>query len=127
MTNKYRSGFEKNLHKFVIPHTLYEPWRLDYMPEPKQYIPDFVDEERKIIYEAKGYFRERAEASKYFPIIEAAKAKGYRFIFLFQHPWNKMPGARKRKDGTFQTMANWADKNELEWFNYRNIPTELTT
>ncbi len=124
--HKYRSGFEKKVHEHVLPHTDYEPWRLDYTPKPKQYICDFVDEERLIIWEIKGFFRERQEASKYFPIIEAAKVKGYRFIFLFQHPNNAMPGVRRRKKcGTKQTMAEWAEKHNIEWYGYRNVPVEL--
>ena len=122
---KYRSNFEKELHKHVMSNLEYEPWRLSYFPVEKEYIPDFVNPTKKIIFEAKGYFRERAEASKYFPIIEAAKAKGYRFVIIFQHPHNKMPGVRKRKDGTFQTMSEWATKNNIEWYSYRNIPQEL--
>ena len=126
MTNKYRSGFEAKVHKHILPHCDYEPWRLDYRPVAKQYICDFVDEKRKIIWETKGYFRTRDEASKYFPIIEAAEKAGYRFIFLFQHPHNRMPGVRVRKDGTRQTMSEWATKNKLEWYGYRNVPKELT-
>ena len=123
---KYRSTFEERIHKHLLPHCKYEPFRMSYpINTVREYIPDLVDEDRKIMWELKGYFRERQEASKYFPIIEEAKKRGYRFIFIFQNPHSRMPGVRTRKDGTKQTMSEWADRNGLEWFSHRNVPKEL--
>ena len=122
---KYRNKQEERAHK-LLPNTLYEPFKIDY-PVDKMctYLPDFVDEDRHIIWEYKGYFRMRADASKYIPIVAECNKQGWRFIFIFQNPKTSMPGVRLRSNGTRQTVAEWATKNNFEWVTIRSIPKEL--
>jgi hypothetical protein len=35
-----------------------------------------------------------------------------------------MPGAKKRKDGTKRTHAEWAETNKFRWFSEVNLPEE---
>lgn len=123
--SKYRNSFEEKVHK-LLPNTLYEPFKISY-PVNKvcSYLPDYVDEERRIIWEAKGYFRTRPDASKYIPIVAACKEQGWRFIFIFQNPKTILPGVRLRANGTRQTNAEWAEKNNFEWVTIRSIPKDL--
>ena len=110
---KYRSKLEKKIHE-ANPYLEYEPKRckLEYY-RPHVYQTDFVDpEEPNVYYEAKGYFRS-GEARKYVMIQE--QHPDIEIIFIFQNPFNKMPGAKKRKDGTFLTMAEWADKHGFRY------------
>ena len=111
---KYRSKLERRVHE-ANPHLLYEPKEhiLEYFTDHK-YQVDFVDpEEPNIFYEAKGYFRTSGEARKYVEIKE--QYPDIEIIFLFQNPFTKMPGARRRKDGTVYTMAEWADKHGFRY------------
>ena len=110
---KYRSKLEKRVHE-ANPHFLYEPkdCKLNY-DIPHVYQVDFVDPcEPNIYYEAKGYFRP-GEGRKY-KMIQACNP-GIEIIFIFQNPFNKMCGAKRRKDGTFLTMAEWAEKGGFRW------------
>lgn len=93
---------------------LYEPklYKLRYTV-PHVYQVDFIDPtEPNIYYEAKGYFR-NGEARKYIMIQQ--QNPDIELVFLFQNPFTKMPGAKRRKDGTFLTMAEWADREGFRW------------
>ena len=111
---KYRSKLEERIH-LANPHLLYEPkdCKLKYTV-PHTYQVDFVDpDEPGIYYEAKGRFLDSGEARKYVVIKE--QNPDIEIIFWFQNPFTKMPGARKRKDGTVYTMAEWADKHGFRY------------
>ena len=53
----YRSGLESKVAE-AAPRGLlqYEPWKVDYV-EHHTYLPDFVNEEAKVLVECKGFFR----------------------------------------------------------------------
>lgn len=128
MTKKvrYRSGLEQKLGNTVFKDLKYEPFKLEYPVEKiSTYTPDFVDEKKKILYEAKGYFRIRSDATKYTYIVPAMEKLGWRFIFIFEKPHTAMPGVRVRKNGTKQSMAEWADLNGFEWYPMMTIPRSL--
>lgn len=110
---KYRSKLEERIHK-KHPYWLYEPKHLKVTYKVEHtYQVDFVQpDEQNIYYEAKGYFRS-GEARKYVEIQE--QHPDIEIVFIFQNPFNKMPGARRRKDGTFLTMAEWADKHGFRY------------
>lgn len=122
----FRSKFEENMSKNILAHCEYEPFKIEYPVDVvKTYTPDFVDQKRKIMWECKGHFRMRHDATKYLYIVPAAVKEGWRFIFAFQAPYTAMPGVRKRTNGTKQSMAEWADKQGFEWYPAGNIPKEL--
>ena len=65
------------------------------------YEPDFVyrNGDHTIYIEAKGRFRDRAEAKKYVDISRCL-GETETLVFIFQNPRTVMPGARRRSDGT---------------------------
>ena len=53
---RFRSGLESALYDQLNKEFEYEPYRLPYTIHRK-YVPDFVHDGKKILIEAKGYFR----------------------------------------------------------------------
>ena len=47
-------------------------------------------------------------------------------VFLFSNPNSPMPQAKKRKDGTKRTHAEWAETNGFRWFSEKTLPEEWT-
>ncbi len=123
---KYRSGPERVLGDGVFKHFAFEPFRMSYpINKVCQYIPDFVDMNNKIIFEVKGYFRTRHDATKYDAVIPEARRIGYRFIFIFENPSVAMPGVRVRQNGTRQSVSEWADRHGYEWYPMTMIPRKF--
>ena len=73
--------------------------------------------------EAKGRFWDYQEYNKYVWIRKALKPN-QELVFLFSSPYSPMPQAKRRKDGTKRTHAEWADKNNFLWYNEDNLPEE---
>ena len=118
-----------SIWEYEIHQTLLKDWKhhwdnIDYIVKHK-YEPDFVKiiDKKTILIEAKGRFWDYAEYSKYIHIREALP-KGYELVFLFQKPFAPMPQAKKRKDGTKRTHAEWAEKNNFTWYNEESLPKE---
>jgi hypothetical protein len=72
------------------------------------------------LIEAKGRFMDSSEAAKYV-WIRKKLPEGTELVFLFMKPNCAMPHAKKRKDGTRRTHAEWADKNNFRWFDEYTI------
>jgi len=117
---KYDSKFEERLHKGVLKNTDYHPDKVSYEVPARManYTPDF--KWKHYIIESKGRFRP-GEYKKYLHIKKQCDKMGLELIFLFQDPNCKMPGAKKRKDGTFNLMKDWADKNNIKWYTEQTI------
>lgn len=109
----YKSGLEYRLHKTHLTEWQYEPVKLNYTTE-RVYTPDFVLGDRKIMIEAKGFFKP-GDQQKYTSI--AACNPDWEMIFIFQKPETPMPSAKIRANGTKQTMAEWAGKQGFMWFS----------
>ena len=124
---EYDSNWEYKLHNTVLKGWEHHNQNIDYVVEHK-YEPDFVKEinGKIILLEAKGRFWDYAEYSKYIWIREALKEKveDYELVFLFSSPHSPMPQAKRRKDGTKRSHAEWADKNNFLWYNEENLPEE---
>lgn len=120
----YDSWFEYDLHTGVLRDCEYHTEVLPYTQQ-KTYEPDFqINTKDAIIFiEAKGRFRDSAEARKYVDIRESIQESD-ELVFLFYDPKTPMPRARKRKDGTKFTHAEWADKNGFRHYTIETI-TEL--
>jgi hypothetical protein len=99
----YDSWFEYDLHK-KFKRCTYHGETLTYT-QVKTYEPDFIYQngQHTIYIEAKGRFRDRAEARKYVDISNCLGEKE-ELVFVFQNPRTAMPGARRRGDGTRYTM-----------------------
>lgn len=123
---EHRSRFECKLAHGVLRKALYEKYRLEYdITSRHVYTPDFIFTKNSITYycESKGYFRDRKECNKYKFIWKAIKNLPGRnqFIFVFMNENTPMPGVRRRKDGTKQSMKEWAETNGFTWFNEKTL------
>ena len=120
LTSGKRSRFEETVAKELEKHGWqYENEKIIYtIPESEhKYTPDFSKKETCI--EIKGRFRTKAESDKYIHI--RASNPRRRFIFIFQNPSVPMPGAKRRKDGTIFTMADWAERNSFDYFTLSTL------
>jgi hypothetical protein len=115
----YDSWFEYELHTGVLNKCDYHTAGISYT-QTKMYEPDFVIGE--FLIEAKGRFRDSEEARKYVDIRKSLIFE--ELVFVFYDPKTPMPRARRRKDGTKFTMAEWADKNDFRYYTVETI-TEL--
>lgn len=74
----------------------------------------------EILVEIKGYFQEASEASKYLWVRKSLK-EDQELVFVFERPQTEFHWLKRRKDGTRQTMAEWADKHEFRWFTLESF------
>ena len=116
----YKSWLEFNLHNNILSHLDYEGKTVlyDIVLKNRKYTPDFSNGD--ICLEAKGCFRDTHEAQKYVHLQRC----GYDIRFIFQNPNRNLPWARKRKDGSRLTHAEWAEKNGFLWCGMNSIPKE---
>ena len=112
----YDSWFEYELHTDYLSKCKYHPEMITYT-QTKLYEPDFAVGE--FLIEAKGRFRDSEEARKYLDI--RASLVFHELVFVFYDPTTAMPRARRRKDGTKFTMAEWADKNGFRYYTCETI------
>jgi hypothetical protein len=117
----YRSWLEHNLGTGVLKDLPYEPFTIPYTITTS-YKPDFINEEKKIIFEAKGRFKDSAEAAKYIHFRNSNPE--WTVIFIFERPECPMPHTRKRKDGTRYRHKDWADKNGFLWCSPSTVKEE---
>tara|TARA_R110002012_G_scaffold68854_1_gene178651 strand:- start:294 stop:728 length:435 start_codon:yes stop_codon:yes gene_type:complete len=123
----YDSLWEYNLHETILQDWKHHWDNISYVVKHK-YEPDFVKilNNKTILLEAKGRFWDYAEYSKYIHI-RTALPTDYELVFLFQKPFAPMPAAKKRKDGTKRTHAEWAEKNNFKWYDEESLPKEWKT
>jgi len=116
----YDSWFEHQLHTEVLTDCKYHGELVHYTQQ-KMYEPDFEFHTKfgKIYIEAKGRFRDSEEARKYLDIRQALDVD--ELVFLFYDPTTPMPRARRRKDGTKFTMAEWANKNDFRYYTVETV------
>lgn len=117
----YDSWLEYDLHIGKLKGCAFHPQAISYVQE-KTYYPDFTLTAGGVILyiEAKGRFRDRAEARKYVDVRKGLQGKE-ELVFVFQKPGVAMPGAQRRKDGTRQTHAEWAILNGFRFFSPDNV------
>ena len=118
----YDSLWEYTLHKTLLKNWGMRGEAIDYIIQ-RTYEPDFVRKinDKLILLESKGRFWDHAEYSKYV-WIKKSLPRFIELVFLFQNPKAPMPGAKKRRDGTKRSHAEWADKNNFRWFSEENLP-----
>lgn len=110
-SENYRSGFEELCHNVLGESYAFEPYKVQYSVL-HEYTPDFVNGD--IVVECKGFFR-AGDRQKYKAINSALKAMGKRFVFLFQTPDKQVA------KGSNQTMAQWAERQDIPWFDLEII------
>jgi hypothetical protein len=120
----YDSKWEHSLHQSILKNWEHHKGSVEYSV-PHTYHPDFIRSiDGKMIYlEAKGRFWDYQEYSKYKWVREYLP-KDYELVFLFSDPYAPMPQAKKRKDGTKRSHAEWAEKNKFRWFDKDSLPKE---
>jgi uncharacterized protein YueI len=96
----------------------YEPDRITYSVE-RHYIPDLRLSDTLYV-ELKGYFRQDAQR-KMKAVKEQHPELDIRFVF--QNATSTIQGAKKRKDGSKMTCAEWAERNGFVWAE-ATIPEE---
>ena len=103
--------WEATLHQTILQEWKHHWDNISYVVKHK-YEPDFVKiiDGKTILLEAKGRFWDYAE-----------------LVFLFQKPLSPMPQAKKRKDGTKRTHAEWAETNNFIWYSEETLPKEWRT
>ena len=120
----YDSLWEYSLHQNLLKNWKMRGDPINYIIK-KTYEVDFINtiENKTILLEAKGRFWDYAEFSKYIWIRNALPSP-MELVFLFQKPYAPMPQAKKRKDGTKRTHAEWADTNNFKWYSEQTLPKE---
>ena len=118
----YDSNWEYELHNGILSDWDFHTEKIDYVIE-HFYAPDFIRsfQGKVILLEAKGRFWDSAEYNKY-KWIKKVLPKYMELVFLFANPSAPMPGAKRRKDGTKRTHAEWATANGFRWFSEDSIP-----
>ena len=119
----YDSWFEADLHQKQLRGCEHHQGVIEYV-QVRKYEPDFIRTEKngdKVYIEAKGRFRDRAEARKYLDVRKALGSR-QRIVFVFQNKQTPMPGARKRLDGTKLTHGEWAELNFFEYYTPETLP-----
>lgn len=113
----YDSWPEHRLHMGILKEEEFHPPRISYTVDHK-YEPDFkIDCGDKVyLLEFKGYFRDSPEAAKYTWIRESLDTN-YELLFIFDNPMKPIHFRTKRTDGTRQTHAEWAIKNNFRFFD----------
>lgn len=126
---KYRSGLEEELHNGPLKNLEYEPCKITYTPEEKEYTPDFVqyyvvgldnEDYRQNWYEVKGRFRTYDEAKKYIAIRKALPP-GTILRFILSNP-----NVKAYPQAKHITLGEWLTKNGFEWCHADEIPEAWT-
>ena len=117
----YDSKWEYNLHQTILKEWEHHGDKVNYIVE-HNYEPDFIKVINGIEYllEAKGRFWDYNEYNKYVWIRKSLK-DNQELIFLFSSPYAPMPQAKRRKDGTKRTHAEWAEKNNFKWYTEETL------
>ena len=118
----YDSIWEAVLHESILKHWVHHDDKIHYIIK-HTYEPDFVKKigAKKILLESKGRFWDFAEYSKYI-WIKKTLPDNIELVFLFAKPSAPMPGAKRRKDGTKRSHAEWAEANGFRWFSEDTLP-----
>lgn len=118
----FDSWLEYELYQDKLSRCDYHVETIEYV-QRRTYEPDFVARTKsKTIYiEVKGRFRDRNEARKYIDVIKSLH-KDQELVFVFADSRKPMPGAQARKNGTKLTHGEWAEVNNIRYYDLHNIP-----
>ena len=117
--NNYKSKFEKTIGDYLGTRAEYEPDRISFIQPAKSryYIPDFKIGDATYI-ECKGKWTAEDRAKH---VWVKQQNPDIRIILLFQ---NSKVRLNKRSQTTY---GEWATKNGLEWYCWKEgFPSEIT-
>jgi hypothetical protein len=112
----YDSFLEKRLDEGPLKDFEFHTKKIPYYIE-HTYNPDFTytcDDGVEFLVEAKAFFQDSAEASKY-KWIRDQIADNQILIFVLEDPKKAIHWQSKRKDGTKMTMSEWCDRQKIMW------------
>lgn len=116
----YDSMLEYNLHKGPLANCSHHSRTVTYTVD-HTYEVDFTPErEQDICIEVKGRFRDGVEAAKYKWIRDCNP--DIEIVFIFEKRGTKFPFAKKRKDGSYMTHEEWAEKEGFRYYYPDTIP-----
>tara|TARA_R100001244_G_scaffold132178_2_gene107437 strand:+ start:908 stop:1363 length:456 start_codon:yes stop_codon:yes gene_type:complete len=117
----YDSKWEYSLHQGVLKDWGHHGDKIEYTID-HVYHPDFIKKigEKTIYIEAKGRFWDYQEYNKY-TWVKKSLPPNTELIFLFANPYAPMPQAKKRKDGTKRSHAEWAEANSFKWYTEDSV------
>ena len=119
----YDSQFEYDLHNKQLKGVDWKCPPIAYVCK-HVYHPDarFIESDgTELLIEIKGRFRTALEASKYVHVSHALEYN-QKLVFVLYDRGTRMPRARKRKDGTYDTMEDWCTRNDFEYFYTDTCP-----
>jgi len=111
MSKLFRSGLEESIRLKLNKQFKYEPYKIPYIIQ-KNYLPDFVHEKKKILIEAKGFFKP-ADRRKMLAIKKQYPDLDIRFVFQRNNTLSKNSKTH---------YGDWCDKHGFPWCIYPNIP-----
>jgi len=113
----YRSQFELNLARILTDNKVpfeYEKSKFQYIPEPRNYTPDFYLPESDIYVEAKGHLT-KDDRVKMLLVKRQHPQLDIRFVFL--------RASNKIYKGSKTTYAAWCERYDFIWAE-GSIPTD---
>ena len=116
--HKFRSDYELQIAKALAEAGVsydYEMYKLEYVPKPKQYLPDFYLPKQDIYIEAKGYFSP-TDRTKMRLVIDQNPDADIRMLFL--------RGNNKLNRTSKTTYGSWCDRYGIQWAEGIHIPKE---
>lgn len=124
----YDSLLEKRLHEGKLADCEFhnKEYLVSYTV-PHTYEPDFIHHsgDKTYLIETKGRFSDNAEARKYLFVREALDEEKFELVFIWQKKGTRFPFARKRKDGTYATQEEWADKHSFRNWSQDEFELDL--
>tara|TARA_B100001248_G_scaffold225743_1_gene183423 strand:+ start:396 stop:767 length:372 start_codon:yes stop_codon:yes gene_type:complete len=115
MNKLFRSGLEEAIRLKLNKQFKYEPYKIPYIIQ-KNYLPDFVHEKKKILIEAKGFFRV-GDTKKYTSIRDSAP--DWELVFILSNPNKKV------RKGSKICMGKWCTKEKFKFYTMDNIEVLL--
>jgi hypothetical protein len=106
---RYRSQFEINLARALAERKIifeYEQAKLEYIPKPRTYTPDFYLPEQNIYIEAKGHL-DKGDRVKMQLIKQQYPDLDIRFVFV--------RATNKIYKGSKTSYADWANRYGFQW------------
>tara|TARA_R100001591_G_scaffold42449_1_gene53606 strand:- start:207 stop:683 length:477 start_codon:yes stop_codon:yes gene_type:complete len=113
----YRSQFELNLARILTDNGVsfeYETIKFQYIPQPRNYTPDFYLTESNIYVEAKGHLT-KDDRVKMILVKKQHPELDIRFVFVRAH--------NKIYKGSKTTYASWCERHGFQWAE-GSIPTD---
>jgi len=116
----YDSKLELSLHEGPLKGCSHHSRTVKYTVD-HVYEPDFIPErEPNILIEVKGRFRDSAEASKYKWVRDCNP--DLEIVFIFEKRGTRFPFAKRRKDGSYLTHEEWAEKEGFRYYFPDTVP-----